>query len=403
MTRPGTSPGSAPTDSDRLIVFAYIALVLKFMFSTSTLIPWPGVVNTLAEGLFLFFVVWKLALQRYAIPQLLCVGAVLALCAYSSVNANYSSPLLSLLLLFGLQDVDLRYVLRAGYSLKALIIFIHVVCYIGLVILMPDRIVYSYRGELERHFFMLGHPNLFSAYVLWTGLEYLYVNYEKVRGRHIVVFLLSNLVFYPFTGSRTGLYTTIVVAVLLIINEAGSRLFGKILLVVSKYGFAVCSVLSVVLTVLYSPSLSGRAKTMWLALNSLLTGRLVFGAYGYHTFGYTWLGRTLSIPPKVVYNGHWMDGVIFDNSYQWLFVVYGSVFLILLSLAFFLTAPRMSNVERIVVIAYILYALMENYIVNVVVCFPLLLLGKYLYAPRLRQAESMPKERETPLWKRKSV
>lgn len=391
-----------------LYLAAYLLFIIKYMCEASVIIPWQGIVDTIIIILFMCLLAAKLALQSYTPAQLAGFTAAAVLCVYSSINAKFSSPMLSFFFLITLQDVDLRRVLRAGYRLKAAFIIAHVVCYIALMVISPGSITYLYRGSVERHQFLFSHPNMFTAYVVWTCIEFIYVNYGRIRAVHLAPILLVNILFYIFTNSRTGLYIIIIITVLIAIEKSSARFSDAVLRPASRYVFGVCSALCYALTVVYSPVISGTAKDLWLKLNNLLTGRLVYGAYSYHYFGFTWLGRILHTPAKVYYNGHWLDGVILDNSYQWLMLVYGGVFLLLVSAAFFFAVRRMDNIERILVIAYAIYALMENYTVNAAICFPLLLIGKSIFARRLPDS-GLSEEQEAhdgggiPLWKRKSA
>ena len=389
----------------RFYILAYLLFILKYLCQPSLLVPWPGYIDVAVSSLFIAMVLIKIALQHFTAPQILGFIAVSVLCVYSSVNAHYSSPMLSLLLVMALQDVDLRDVLRAGYRFKAVIILIHVICYIALIIVSPDSVVYLYRGGVARHFFLLGHPNLFTTLVVWTCLEYIYVNYDRIRAIHYAAILLVNIVIYRFTDSRSGFYTLIIVVVFAFFDKLNFRPMRTVANALAKYGFGVLSVLSIALTVVYTPEISGRARVLWLKLNELLTGRLVFGAYAYHDFGFTWLGRALTFPEKVLYNSHWFDDVIFDNSYQWFVVVYGGIFLVIIALAFFFNAKRMTVIEKIIISAFSIFALMENYTVNVAVCFPLLLIGKCIFSQRREDEETIKitGEETVPLWKRKSA
>ena len=401
--------GSNQVLPQRLYTLAYILLIIKYTLEPSLLTPWPGPVDTLFSITFVILLSIKLVFQSYTVRNLICSGIVAAICLYSSLNAHYTSPLLSLLLILALQDVDLSHVLRIGYRTKTVIIAVHVICYIAFILVSPESVTIAYRSGIPRHYFFLGHPNFFTTIVVWTCLEFLYVNYDRIRGGHLAVILFVNAAFYYFTGSRSGFFVLLIVTVFAILDKVNFLPIRAVAQAFARYGFGVFSVICIALTAVYTPAISSGARKFWLVINDLFHGRLVFGAYAYHDFGYTWLGRVLRMPEKVYYNGHWLDGVIFDNSYQWLFLLYGSVFLIIIALAFFLAAKKMNNIEKIIICAFILFAMTENYIVNVAVCFPLLLVGKYIRAPRIIPDGSGIDSSETsgegivPLWKSKSV
>ena len=405
LKRTGVRADIAQRYSQILYTIAYLLLAFKFLFDASGIIPWSDIVDDYIVIIsFLGLMLVKLLLQRYTLLQLIGSLIVLALCIISSGRAKYFSPLLSLLLILGIQDVDLNRIMRISYRCKAAVLAFHIICYSAFIVVSPESLSFVYREGVVRHAFFLGHPNFFSACAVWTWFEYIYVNYNKLRAQHLLIILLTNFVMFFLTDSRSGLYIIIATIIMIVVNEHVAWFTKIVINPIAKYGFGFFSLLCVILTTAYTPALQGKARDIWLYLNDLLTGRLAYGAYAYNSFGLTWLGRTLSFPNKVFYNGHWMDGILFDISYQWLLIIYGSVFLVIISFAFFFLAKRMEPIEKIIVVAFTVYAFLENYAVNIAICFPLLLIAKYLYQPR-RESEKIiaSKEGAVSLWKQKSV
>lgn len=120
-------------------------------------------------------------------------------------------------------------------------------------------------------------------------------------------------------------------------------------------------------------------------LNDFMTGRLLFGSFAYDTFGIAWLGNPgVYLGKTTYYQGFWVDTLVFDNTYIYLLVYYGALILPVFSIAFALIGKDKErdvkrNVTKILIIAYGLFAIMENYANNAVLCFPLLFIGEALY------------------------
>lgn len=127
---------------------------------------------------------------------------------------------------------------------------------------------------------------------------------------------------------------------------------------------------------------------LYNTLDEMLSNRLMYGSYTIETYGISMAGRTLSFPPKVYWDGHWIDGIIFDNFYLWLYLLYGSVYLVILSIVFFKQTPKMSNMEKVLLIITFTYALSEKYVIEAAVCFPLLLIGKLIYTPKCNEVKN---------------
>ena len=63
---------------------------------------------------------------------------------------------------------------------------------------------------------------------------------------------------------------------------------------------------------------------------------------------------------------------------------YGSIYLVILSILFFLVEKKLSDIELIITLAYILYSITENYVINAVFCFPIILLGHYMLQTKVK-------------------
>src|SRR5690606_32201862 len=138
---------------------------------------------------------------------------------------------------------------------------------------------------------------------------------------------LINVFFYLFTNTNTGLIVMFLAIVLILFEKHKGEAFRPFLRQCTKYIFPFLSVLFILLVVLYT-KLSGIAYTLWHELDKALTGRLLYGAYAYDQYGYSLNGRNISFPEKSYWGGFWLDNIYFDNSYLYLFITYGSFYLI---------------------------------------------------------------------------
>ena len=171
---------------------------------------------------------------------------------------------------------------------------------------------------------------------------------------------------------------------LFIVERAKPKQMAKLLTPIAKYAFAVCSIFFTVITVSFT-SMPDGLRTMYLKLNDFFTGRLLFGAFAYENFGIAWLGNpAVHLSRKTYFEGFWVDTLLFDNSYIYLLVYYGAIFLPIFSIALIIIGSDKKvdvkrNVEKILIIAYAFYAIMENYAINAVLCFPILFVGTRLF------------------------
>lgn len=376
------------TDLDTIIyMVAYVAMIIKAYIDASTLLEFDKIAN-LCVIAFLGCMMCKLLRQKYRIWSILLVGGLLLISVFTSVTTSYYSIFYAMLFVFCLQNVNLDKVLTASYRLKTVLISFHVVAYAIINIVAPHMITYSYRVDgIPRHNFMLGHANNFAGYVLWTGLEFLFVHRNKITMKKIIVIWMLNFITYLFTDSRTALMLATLVLFMIWFSQKNNRWYERFLTFFSKYGFMIFTVVFCGIVTIRR-YLSGGLLVLYNTLDEMLSNRLMYGSYTIETYGISIAGRTLSFPPKVYWDGHWIDGIIFDNFYLWLYLLYGSVYLVILSIVFFKQTPKMSNMEKVLLIITFTYALSEKYVIEAAVCFPLLLIGKLIYTPKCNEVKN---------------
>ena len=212
-------------------------------------------------------------------------------------------------------------------------------------------------------------------------LEYIYIHYKKIRPVHLLLLWFVEIISYQFTDSNSGVIVLSLSVLSVLCERYYKNFFASLSAKIIKYGHILFSLIFLELIIIY-PSLSGAAKTAWETINTFFNGRLLYGAYTYDTHGLTFLGRFINFPDKVYWNGHWMDLVsviVFDNYYLGQLVLFGTVSLIMISLALFIVEKDLESRDRIILISYIFYGIMEAYVITLVYCFALMVVGKYLH------------------------
>lgn len=385
-----------------IYLVTFFLLCVKYALEASLLISIPDMLDNILSIVILVGFALKFLLQigytRHLIPILL----VIALVIYSCLRASNFTFLYTFLAAFSLQNISLRKVLSLSCTIKLVTIIFHVLYYVFTYFTNPSVINYVYRGGVQRHYFFLSHANVFTAMLTWALLELLFLHYHKIKWFHLAAAWLISLVFYRFTDSNTGMLILSISLLLIIWDKRSAHSLDIVLTPLAKYGHFAFSLLFPLLIAVYT-RLGGAAKQLWDALNRFFSGRLLYGAFAYDVYGFTLFGRAVQFPSKSYWRGLWFDNILFDNYYIGQFLLYGIDLLIIVSLALFLFAGRMKNIEKIMLLIFILYGVMENIVTNVTICFALLLIGKYMYSPS-PEAQTHPLEgAATPLWKQNSV
>ena len=211
----------------QLYTIAFVVLSIKNVLDSSHLFSRPEWLDTLFLLTFFACMGWKFFLQRYTVKSLIITGVFGLLFAYISVRMSYFFLLFSFCGIAGMQDVDLKKVLRFTSITKILMILLHVIPYLVTLVILPEQIVYVYREGVQRHYFYIGHPNTFSMYVGWTLLEFTFAFYESISTIGLVIFWLINFVVYRFTDSNTSIIVATVTYTLCIWERSKPQIVAK--------------------------------------------------------------------------------------------------------------------------------------------------------------------------------
>lgn len=367
-----------------LFELAMIIYTIKDILEPTQLFRRPEWLDTMFVLAFLGVIAWKLMLEKYTYLQLGLMAVGAAMCTYTCVKGNYFYVLVSYMCILGVRHVDLQAVMRKVGWIKLTAVGVHVGYYGICKVIMPSKIHYIWRNGVKRSYFFLSHPNTFSMIVLWATTALAYGYYKTINRGQIALLWGINLFFYCYTNSNTSLMVSTIVYGLMLLEKSNMKI--DFVLRGAKYIFGLFSIFIPLFAAAYT-NLSGPLLMVYDWLNDFFTGRLLFGSYVYDVYGVSWLGRSLSFPPKIYWRGHWFDEMVFDNAYLWMFVIYGYVYILILSVAFFFAAKKANNLERILIIGYSFYGIMEAYILSASHCFPLIFVGLYLYQWMDKMAE----------------
>lgn len=363
-----------------LFDYGVIILIIKNICDSSGIIGGrPEIVDTFFILSFLGLIGWKISTQRFKAWQICLMVPLIVLCVYSCEVMKFFYLIFTIFSICGLQDVDLTVTMKKSAKLKLILLSFHAVIYFACIVVAPSMVSYSYReGGGARYNFFLGHANTFSMYVLWAILELWFAYYKELNITKIWLLWLVLYITYLYTDSNTGMIVGTTCAVLMSLTKLFKDKQFKIYNFFAGYLFTILSILFITTSVIYT-NISGALLDFYKEFDKALTGRLMYGACAYDMKGFSILGKQLSFPVKFFWFDRWMDAMIFDNSYIWLFVSYGIVFMILIAVGFWAIRKRLNTIEAIMVISYCLYGVMENYILNSVLCFPILFIGKYIF------------------------
>ena len=376
-----------------LFTLALIILIIKNMTDSSGLFKKPMWLDNLMVMTFILVIGIKLFTQSYTYARFIAFLLLWVLCAYTCITCKYYYLVYSSLTVCAMQDVDLTKTLAVTCRIKALILAVHTSVYVWDLFFQPWLVTYSYRDNVRRMTFFMGHANTFSMYVCWTLLEYLYSRYKKMHMIELVVVWGINTLVYAFCDSNSSMIIMTFVCLLTFFSKklkgTAMKVYEAVITFEARYLYAFLSGFFIVLIIGY---VNGLFSALFMTLSDLFTGRLLFGAIAYDMKGVSLIGKAISFPEKLYWRGHWIDSMVFDNCYIWMFVCYGVVYLILISAVFMRLGKKMTLIDKIFIVSYALYTMMEAYVMNTGLVFPLLILGPYIMASQGKEVNRAAKK-----------
>jgi hypothetical protein len=348
-------------------------ITIRFVCSCSTLLIIPDEVHTLLNVVIISLFIGKLLFQTYSLGRLLSISIFGVICIYSSSVSNEFFLLMSCLAIISGQNVNFNTVIRIMCSTKIILISFQILVY-GLDHIFNSSLVMEkvfYRGQEIRYTLYFVHPNTVGLFTLWIIMELFFLHYDSLNLR--IILIVSGIVFivYYFCKSRT-LITCYAFAILMImLSKFNSPFTDKLLAQLSKYIYAICSVVSILFAIIYNSLLNSPFGFLFSSLNKLLSERLFAGSLAYQTFGLTLLGRSINFD-KLQF--------VVDNAYVKIAVETGIIYLVIFSVAFYLVSKSLNKKYQIFIIVYVIYGISESIIINAFLCFPLLLLSLVLFS-----------------------
>ncbi|XME03230.1 hypothetical protein QYZ88_003355 [Lachnospiraceae bacterium C1.1] len=286
------------------------------------------------------------------------------------------------LFLIATKDVDFKEVIRKIYRISAVLLLVHLIMYGFFWVFNRSIIQFSARMEANgtltiRHRIFLSHANTASMIVLWTILGYLYAEYDNLNKKKILCAWGSYVFIHLLTDSNSGLYILTIVSILLLLKNIWGNAIDNAIDFMARYLYIILAIIFNIMMVIFT-QLSGLAREIWMNINIFFTGRPLFGAYAYDHYGYSLLGQ-LIFNKKDFWQGIWIDFAPCDNAYMWIPVAYGVVYLIAIAYLFWKYAGYANFAEKIFIIAYSLYTMMEIYVLYFNFAFSMMIIMRYVW------------------------
>lgn len=263
----------------------------------------------------LLITTWKKRSILQIVVAFLCIGAV-------TFVTDSQIILTDLFLIITSKNVNMRSLMKRDLLIRVLFGgFTILLCVIGVV---PDILDYR-NGVLSRHSLGFAHPNRLALHLFMITLYLFYINYNRIKVKHLLAMLFLDIFALISTDGRTSCLGIFIVFLLSVfkwknkeklIIEYKSKIYAPFVYVIS----ILFSFLS---PVLY---LTGNLHT---SADSTFGSRIVMAARGLSAYGIKIFGQKVEVVTSIVarLTGQQANGI--DNMYVYLAVNFGILVFVL--------------------------------------------------------------------------
>lgn len=352
-----------------LLYFGLLLMLIKVMFSFSDVLPYSDEIDKILSVLSAGILSIEIFKKRYSIKRLTIYIAVIILALYGVLITGQYGLLITVITCLAISDVDINKIIQFIFQYELLFFIINIIWSIFMSLLGSYSLSMIIYG-VKRYKFGFSHPNILSVILFNLIIMWIWLNFEKIRWKHLGFIFLISIISYYFTKTRTSFFDTLFVILMV------ALLIGKRKRVIKLYKYAAVLIVPA-LSIAFYFMIKLRLNNIPIItmLDSFLSARITLGGYAYVRYGVTMFGQNLQ-NMQVTWDEIWrLNSGTFDCTYTYLLVNQGIVWLIVLAVGFFMLTRYKSNKINIAIIAWGLYAITEVHGLNGFMCFPVLLMS----------------------------
>ncbi len=345
------------------IVFyhAFIIWFLSDILSSSTLSESTGIDFLFINGVVDYFVLIILVLyiffsQKYQSSEMITILIVTAPIVISAIMCRNLRMLSLLVFLVAAKDIDVYRVVRDVYYV--LLFSISSLAFLSMNGIIRDFAYY--RKGVLRHSLGFLHPNSLGMEVFLLIVCYV-ILHENQLFKQMLAIIFGTIFNYKVPNSQSPVILLVILGVMLLLHSIWKRKnmkddkFQKLLILTSGMINVTCVILAI-----FDFSKTG----IYSLLNKVMSSRFYFSRLAFEESGAKLFGQVVytSIQQRRRIG---LDGYLFlDNAYTTLFIRYGIIVYVILSVAYLMlmNVQRIKGRELVVIILFVysVYGIMES-------------------------------------------
>jgi hypothetical protein len=358
-------------ESNLFLYSGTLFLVIKTVLSASKIIPYSEFIDTILATLGALCMVLSIIMQRYRVKVLFIYTMLIGITAYNAMITGNNALAVTVITCLAIRKTDLKTYIQFIFKLQSAFVICHTIIAIIGGMIGTFNIVQNI-GGITRYDFGMRHPNSFAALAFNLMIMWIWLNWNKIKARHIIFMILSSGILYYFCKTRTNFIAMLAVigfAFVCGVKHKFVRRIGEIATVI----IPLLSVAMGVAIILYA-----KGNRIVLLLNEVLNARITLGAYALAHYSFTLFGQNMiSLYTGTTWDPIWqLNAFTFDCVYTYMLINQGIIWLILLTILFAKLARRNNPKDNVAIISWALYGVTELQGLNCFSCMPILLLTK---------------------------
>ncbi len=310
----------------------------------------------------------KLIKDKYTKKELFFISISIVIGIATFLVTRRPTLFLTVLCLIGMKNVNIDDIFKKMLDVRFITFFsIIILAFAGII----DNTKFEMwrNGEMSTRYTLgFGHPNTLHLSLFILIALYIYNRYDKLNIFEYIVMIALNFLIYHFSVSRTGMMGTLLLIILCAITQIKSTKVRNIIIKLPSILFIVLFIFSFLTGMLY-----GKVEFI-NQLDRIFTGRIAYSNYYLETYGFSLFGSNIQNDTNA----------LFDNGYLYMYIQYGIVGLIYLSVLFF---AIFNNIKKnhdikkaVLVISFLIYILTESFSPNIFMNIILLFSAEWIFS-----------------------
>lgn len=322
------------------IVIYYIAVYMIEQTQFVNLIPVGGFV-LLARIALYFFAIFSLCLQRGVHRKTVIMFPLVVIVVLMALFSSEKRHIVEMFLILWIgRQYDTKKIIWNACRTQFVILV--VVIFLALIGIIPNTASVRYGTTIIRAGLGFTYTSYSTKYFLHILMAYIYIKGSQFSMKHVLLFGGLNYFLYAQTNTVAALYigTGMVVAAYLLriirkpLSEANKGIKAFLLML-----FPVCTLLPFIVTICYDPG-----NPVWIAINSLMSGRLSLTSVALENFSVLPFGQYVGWNVRSMQNATFTESYFYvDSSYVNIALVYGWIVLLAICLMYTLAMRREIN------------------------------------------------------------